>query len=187
MFYKLDCDFPMTDDATYFDIHDDIDIDGITSWARGTRFTVAPPIPIRVPITRIGDDDDAGLLPVPFNDQNLCIAIPEIIQALKNCGVENIQIYPAELIDTNTQQKYSYFAVNIIGLVRAADLGASRWINLDGDARSDTYFEHLLVDRKKAEGAAMFRLYEDSSSIIVNQVVKQALEKFPYLRFEQVG
>jgi hypothetical protein len=183
VYYKLDSQFPMTDDNTYFDIDDGITIDGIASWARGEPLTATPPNPIVIAIEKIGEADDDSLRPIAFNDANLCIATPEIVNALIACGVNNIQTYPAILKDVTTEREYPYFAINIIGLVKAADLKKSDWINLDGEARMDTVFIDLALDKDKIRGFDLFRLYEDTGTIIISEKVKKALENFADLTF----
>lgn len=187
MYYKLDSEFPMTDDETYFHISDGVAIDGIASWARGEPFTVTPPNPIVINIEKIGESDDPSLRPIAFNDANLCIAIPAIVDALIASGVNNIQSYPAVLRDVTTQQEYPYCAINIIGLIKAADLSKSDWVNLDGDARMDTVFLDLVLDTDKIRSYDLFRLYEDTGTIIISERVKKSLEHFPDLTFTPVS
>jgi hypothetical protein len=107
---------------------------------------------------------------------------------LRRCGVDNIDTYPAVLVDNANEREFRYFAVNILGLVAAADLSKSQWSNFDSAARLDTHFESLAVDPAKARGHLMFRLAEDTGTIIVHAKVKQALESagIPMLRFSQV-
>lgn len=187
MYYKLDSDFPMTDDNTYFHISDGIEIDGIASWARGEPLIATPPNPIVITIEKIGDSDDLSLRPIAFNDANLCVAIPEIVDALIACGINNIQTYPAILRDVTTQKEYPYCAINIIGLIKAADLSKSDWINLDGEARMDTVFLDLVLDTDKIRSYDLFRLYEDTGTIIISEKVKKSLEHFPDLIFTPVS
>ncbi len=168
MYYKFDCDFPMTQDNTYFDIDDGIEIEGVASWARGISFAASLPHPIVIPITRIGDDPDPGLIPIPFNDQNLCIACPEVLHAILGCGVNNLQCYPAVLKDTDSGQEHPYFAINIVGFIKAADLGALK-----------------SMDATESHQACMFRLFEDSGTIVVNEPVRSALSHIQHLRFQR--
>ena len=35
MYYKLDSEFPMSDEGVYFDIDDGVSIEGVRSWASG--------------------------------------------------------------------------------------------------------------------------------------------------------
>jgi hypothetical protein len=187
IYYKFDSTFPMTDDDTYFDIDDGLDFEGIKSWALGAYFTAIPPNPIMVSITRIGESKDPNLIPIPFNDANMCLASPEVVNALKSVGVDNIQIFPAILKDSDTNKEYFYFALNIIGVQKVSDLSASEWTNFDDEARMDTIFESLLIDEKKVVDANIFRLHEDMGTIIISEALKRSLEKIPYLTFTPVS
>jgi hypothetical protein len=186
MYFQLRYNYPMTADNTYYFIDDGIDFEGIDSWALGKLITQTPPNPIIVSITKIGDSDDPDLIPAPFIDAYMCLATPEIVSALQSAGVDNIQIFPAILKDTETNKEYKYYAVNIIGILKAADLDASEWVNFDGEAKMDTIFESLVIDKTKTRESYIFRLYEDTGTIIIHEKVKLALEKFEYLSFNPV-
>lgn len=164
MYYIFDSDFPTTSDGTYFDIDDGVELDGIDNWARGVRFEVTPPNPIEIRITRIGEDHTSLLYPIPFNDQNICIASPQIVDILKRCSVDTIEIYPAVLRDTDTGAEHTFFAINITSLIKAADLFKSSQIKPD----------------------KIFRLFESRGQIIVTEEIKQALEEIPNLTFRKI-
>lgn len=163
MIYKLDSNFPMTDDNTYYDINDGVEIPGVIGWARGEKFSVEIENPILIPITRIGDYEGSDLAVIPFNDANLCIATPEIANSLLECGITNLQIYPAILKDTDTGQEYSYVAINIIGFADLENLAKA--------------------NKENPDQPFMFRLKKNSGTIVINEKVKSSLEKFQYLEF----
>lgn len=184
MYYKLDSEFPLTDCGSYFDIHDGLSFEGVRSWACGEVLPDTLPCPIVIEIEKVGDpDDDAAVRPIAFNDANMCIATPAIVDALRACGLENLQFYPAVLRDSGSGTEWPYFAINILGCVAAADLKKSDWINLDGAARGDSVFMDLVLDQDKLPGLEMFRLAEDTGTIIVSERVKQALAHCDDLQF----
>lgn len=166
MIYALDSEFPMTDDDTYYLISDGIEIPGVIGWARGEKFSIEIDNPILIPITKIGDNIDSDLAVIPFNDAYLCIATPEIAHCLLECGITNLQIYPAILKDTDTDQEYSYVAINIIGFANLKEL--------------------LQRAQENPEQSFLFRLENDSGVIVINEKVKLALEKFQYLDFRKL-
>lgn len=166
MIYALDSEFPMTDDNTYYDISDGVEIPGVISWARGEKFSVEINNPILIPITRIGEDIDSDLAVIPFNDANLCIAKPEIVQALVNCGLDNLQTFPAILQDTDTGQEYSYVAINIIGRGKIPDL--------------------VRLSTENPDKPFMLRLENNSGIIAISESVKRALENFQFLTFRKI-
>lgn len=186
MYYKLDCAFPMADDNTYYDIEDGLQFDGIKSWALGHTFAKSPPNPIIVPITKIGTSTDPIVVPSPFHDAFMCLATPDVVAAMKGCGVNSIDVYPAILQDTQTGVQFPYFAVNIIGIVKVADLDESEWTNLDGEAKMDTIFESLVIDSSRARNWDIFRMYEDTGTILISERVKRALEHIPFITFQPV-
>ncbi len=182
MYFKLRSDYPMDDDGGYYMPEDGIDFDGVASWALGRRFTRPPPDPIRIALVPIQGFTGE---PPPMFDRYMCLMNEDMVTALRGCGVDNLDVYRAVLVDDVNAREFRYFAVNILELVAAADLGKSRWSSFDGDARLDTHFESLALDPAKAGGRLMFRLAEDTAAIVVHEKVKQALETagIPNLRF----
>jgi hypothetical protein len=185
MYFKLGYDYPMDEDGGYYMPKDGLDFEGVESWALGRPFAKPPPDPIRIELVPVADFTGE---PASMFDRYMCLMSPPMVDALRRCGVDNIDTYPAVLVDNANEREFRYFAVNILGLVAAADLSKSQWSNFDSAARLDTHFESLAVDPAKARGHLMFRLAEDTGTIIVHAKVKQALESagIPMLRFSQV-
>jgi hypothetical protein len=185
MYFKLGYDYPMDDDGGYYLPKDGLDFEGIESWALGRPFDKPPPDPIRIELVPIADFTGE---PAPMFDRYMCLMREELVGALRRSGVDNIDTYPAILSDSVHDRQFRYLAVNILGLIAAADLGKSQWSNFDGAARLDTHFESLAVDPDKARGQLLFRLAEDTGTIVVHAKVKQAVESagIALLRFTQV-
>lgn len=182
MYFKLRYEYPMDEEGGYYVPSDGVDFDGIESWALGRPFTQPPPDPIRIDLVPV--EGFTGE-PASMFDRYMCLMNEPMVTALRGCGVDNLDSYPALLVDAVNAREFHYFAVNIIGLVAAADLGPSQWSNFDGAARIDTHFDSLALDPAKARGQLMFRLAEDTGTIIVHAKVKQALESagIPMLTF----
>jgi len=186
MYYKLDSTFPRSgEDEAYYHFKDGLQFPGVKSWASGQPFQSVLPNPIVVPIAQIGPSDEP-VIPCPFNDGNMCLTTPEIVTAMRSRGVDNIDVYPALLRDTATGAEFEYFALNIIGIMKVADLDESEWTNLDGEAKMDTIFEKLVVKEDEIRGIDIFRLYEDTGTILISERVKRALEHIPFLTFQPV-
>ncbi|AUX27885.1 uncharacterized protein SOCEGT47_084850 [Sorangium cellulosum] len=182
MYYVLSYEVPQDEDEGYLDLQDGLDFDGVDSWSLGQRFQAALPDPIEVDLVPVGGYRGE---PSEMYDGNMCLMSGRLVSALLACGVDNIDHYRAVLKNTDTGQTYDYRAVNIVGLVAAADLASSVWESHDGDARIDTSFDELVVDEGKALGALMFRLAENTSTILIHAKVRDHLlsSGFPTLRF----
>jgi hypothetical protein len=185
MYFTLGYDYPVTDDGGYYMPKDGLDFDGIESWSLGKAFQKPPPAPIRIELVPV-----AGFTgePSPMFDRYMCLMSEPMVAALRRAGTHNLDAYPAILSDSLNRREFRYAAVNILGLVAAADLSASQWSNFDGPARLDTHFDVLALAPDKVHGQLIFRLAEDTEAIIVHARVKQELEAagIPMLHFTQV-
>lgn len=114
----------------------------------------------------------------------------DLIQALRGAGVDNLETFPASLMDPRRERLVlnDYEAVNIIGLRRCADLEKSDYDDIGGTGLIALGFRQLVIDEERAGGALLFRLAEAVSSVIVHESVKDALPeaRFPYLEFRKV-
>ena len=100
-----------------------------------------------------------------------------LIEALTACGVDNLQLYNVAITDPdNGQVLTNYKAVNIIGLISAADMEKSNaTINPNGPPLIDVDFDGFVIDEAKAQDQLFFRLAESTNAIIVHEHVKQYL------------
>ena len=97
----------------------------------------------------------------------------EVVSALRECGIDNFMTYLAEIYNLGDDRVYkNYKAVNIIGLVAAADMSASENI-VHGSPLIDVDFDSLTIDPEKARDFVFFRLAECVSGIVVQESVKQ--------------
>jgi len=109
-----------------------------------------------------------------------------MIGVLKTAGADNIDCYPAALTEIESQKRYdNYKAVNIIGLVAAADLGGSSYVSHSATALIDTDFDALSIDPARARGLLLFRLAESVNGIVIHDRIREALESggIKYLNF----
>jgi hypothetical protein len=147
-------------------------------WTSGARFAQPMPEPIEVTLKRFDrnhpdqSEEIAEYIkgPIPlFRD--------DLIEALQAAGVDNLDLYQAELIDPDNGQRYkTHKAVNVIGVIAAADLERSAAIVNPGGPIIDVSFDSLVLDETKARGALMFRLAEATGEILVHRSVRDHLE-----------
>jgi len=101
-----------------------------------------------------------------------CLMSRALVDALREAGVDNIEVFPAVLVDSSTaEEREDYCVVNVVGKVAAADMKQSDGISL-GDKQ---VFTKLTVDAKKAKDLLMFRLAESLVDIIVHEKVAKAI------------
>lgn len=149
------------------------------SWNGGSPFTEDP----REALEVIMDGD--GIM-VPMFNRGILLWQDELIDAVRRAGVNNIQCYECVLIDPiNNVRHQNYKAVNIIGLVAAADLGKSVYSSPSGVPLIDTDFDSVVIDERKTNGMLLFRMAECVSAIVVHEIVKKFIEdaKIPYINF----
>lgn len=109
----------------------------------------------------------------------------DLVAALQRAGVDNLELFEAEVRDPDNGQVYTnYKAVNIIGLVAAADMDKSDAIVHDGIPLVDVSFDKLVVDPDKTMDLLFFRLAENNGAILVHESVKEYLEKEGFTTLE---
>jgi hypothetical protein len=170
VYYVLECYGPDEEDrAALGRILNNVE----ESWRLGRRFKSPPTAPIEV---ELDPNELPGLL-MPLFDRGILLMTDAMIEAIRASGVDNLDVYDAVLIDPIENVRHgNYKAVNVIGLVAAADLGKSKWKATSGEPLIDADFDSLAIDEAKTQGALMFRLAECVSAIVIHQRVKQSLE-----------
>ena len=100
----------------------------------------------------------------------------DLVKAMHEAGVDNLDLYDAVVIDPDTDERHSnYKAVNIIGLISAADMEQSEATVHTGGPVIDVDFDSLVVDESRAGGALIFRLAESTNAILVHEKLKNHL------------
>jgi len=148
------------------------EVDGVPSWYSGSRLGpgVAEPI-------RLEWDPYTGGPKLAFYKPMIPLMRKDLLVALGEAGIDNLDAYRAEICDQETgEADRNYMAVNIIGLVSAADLGGSRYADPSGTGLLDMDFDSLAIDLGKARGLKMFRLAECASGIVVHRTVRDHLK-----------
>lgn len=156
---------------------------GGVSWMSGKRFTAPVPRPIFAKIVDGYEEDTVPRVYAP--------AVPmmrdDLLALLRSSGVDNIDSYPLVIRNDVTGEKLEgYSAINIVGVLRAADpAGTSFWP--DNPSRLvDADIDSLKIELGRTGGALLFRLAEAITGVVVHERIKKAVEAaggFPGLRF----
>ncbi len=124
------------------------------------------------PFTLVSKAPDALVPSDYYSGSNLMRA--RLIEAIRSCGVDNIQLFKAKIVVEGTSRILTdYFVVNIVGVVAIANLAASR----SRQVADTLFFETLEVDSRKARGLKMFRLAEARADVIVNDEVAKRIKE----------
>ena len=156
------------------------DIPGVrwSGWRKGARLALPPPDPLRFTLKPISPHaaDHSPHMPA-FLNAACPLFSDSLVQALRECGVDNLDCYPALLAEpTSGEIVATYSAINVIGLVSAADMSKSQAIVQPGGPPSiDVSFDKLVIDATKAGETLFFRLAESAATLIVHESVKDFL------------
>ncbi|WDE07094.1 hypothetical protein SG34_009480 [Thalassomonas viridans] len=145
---------------------------GLTDWLSGSLLNLDIKEPL---IFRLDPGGGTGL--TDFFPPSIPLMSERMLSALADAGVNNIETYPARLLDiSDNPVEEKYLAVNIIGRIACADLDASDCDMDDSDDPILIDFDSLVIDEDKAMGQLFFRLHEAPNGIVVHDSVRQALE-----------
>jgi len=111
----------------------------------------------------------------------------ELIRALKDAGVDNLQLFDAEIFNPIDGKTYTnYKAVNIIGLVACVDMSESKRLT-DGESTllDSMDLDGFKIDENKAGGVRFFRLAESVTAVVAIESVADSVESknIPGIRF----
>jgi len=102
----------------------------------------------------------------------------DFIAALEECGTYNFDLYDVAIHDPDDGTVHTnYKAVNVLGLIAAADMDKSVATVHDGIPLIDVDFDELVVDETKTMDIQLFRLAESSNAILVHERLRDALLK----------
>jgi hypothetical protein len=136
------------------------------------------------PTFRFESRDSSGN-PIVDYISGKCLMSNRLADALEGAGVDNLQRFPAELVDAQSGAVNREFCVvNVVGLVAAADLQRSSALPLG----QGWVFPSLTIDASKPLGLLMFRLAESLVDVIVHEQVASAIRagSFRGVRLESV-
>jgi len=112
--------------------------------------------------------------PSHFQLGKIPIFSTQFVEALRSGGVDNIQVFPAVIVGDDGTEWSNYHAVQIVGLVRCADLEKSDCQIIaravDESSPPLCIFDELEIDPQKVPaGFRIFRLAEQPSWILINE------------------
>lgn len=154
---------------------------GEDSWRFGRAFKTQPRVPIEISMVETHCDRLKEL----YNTDALLMT-RRLHESLREAGVDNIDVYDTVIRHPKTgYETRDYVAGNLIGLVAAADLGASNVVGGSADGLLDVDFESVKIDPARARGLLMFRLAENTSAIVVHEKIRDFIGQrgFPQLEF----
>lgn len=170
MFYKL-----QGTDSTTFVVCTIEEFYGWTnlSWASGKRLK-------KVILPRILTYHcDKNIPPgdFPFTNSGQFLVSSRVADLFKKMNAQNIDYYESRLIQPNKNVIEGYVTVVIRNIIKCVDFTKSTYVTskvLD----NFYYFSDLVLDSKKIpQGTVLFRIEEDIGNKIVNEKLKQALER----------
>lgn len=151
-----------------FEIHNCFKIGTIMSW-RGGRL-ISEPVPTSIKIDYVPFRGFQGP-PADLWDECLPLMSKRLATALLETGVDNLQLFPAILTNTQSNETYDYYVFNVVGKVLAADLTNSDYESFDGRL-TDTSFFSLSIEEQKTRSLLMFRLAENINALMVHESVR---------------
>ncbi len=156
-------------------------IPGVVTWMSGKRFSVTIPEPLEFTL----DEETPGRMFV-YNNVQIPLMRKDLLQALVEGGVSNLDTYRALIHDPIDRKTYdNYLAVNVVGVIAAADLDKSVYDHGVPERMISMDFDSLAIDESKPHSALMFRLAECVTGIAVHAKIKDHLvaRGFGYLGF----
>lgn len=183
-YYKIDC-YPGDYDAVLSVYPTLPETDRSVTWMDGSSFDFEIKEPFKFEI----EEDDHGNM-LPLLSTSPLVITSDMVDALRESGVDNIDVYDAEILDEEDNKTYTnYKAVNVIGMISATDQEKSK-IRKVGDEASGffiNWFDKLVLEDSQTHGLLMFRLAEKPSFIFVHNSVKEHLIKEGFDRLSFVS
>lgn len=143
------------------------------SWVQGIRFDAPPPDPLE--LTWVATNE--GGVRVSYYSHGPVLMTKRLVEALHRAGVDNIDTYPVIIRSPSVRGDCGdYVAVNIIGIIPAADMERSVVLDAPDGALMTVIFESLVIDESKAAGHLLFRLAESVSTVVIHEHVVRHLE-----------
>jgi len=147
--------------------------DFFESWISGAKFNTDPPDPIKL----VWNPENEHGIRKALYTSNVVLMLKDLVSALINTGVDNLDVYPVIVRSSiNGDVCEDYLAVNIIGVISAANMEESEVID-EGGGISDVLFGSLVVDENKADGHLLFRLAESANAVVIHESVMNYLEQ----------
>ncbi len=143
-------------------------------WIDGEPITFEVPEPIYYDL----DSKHPGNLKLLYDSAPIPVMHKSLLDVLADCGVNNIQIYDAVILDLENNIEYTdYRSFNITETISAADIKKSEFMGTSENTMIDADFDRLVIDENKCIGRLLFRLAENITAIVVHERIKNEVEK----------
>jgi len=177
-YYVLECDRVMDDEGGYLEVDDSIDVYldpemELDDWTSGIRLDVKVDRPFVLSARAVRGYTGP---PADLYDFRVTLMSERMLLALREVGVDNLDVYPAQVVEEGTGRSWTLFAVNIIGRVAAADLRRSVWSSAHPELQGDVMFDRLVLDPRATMGLPLFRMAESVRTILVPALSRGATE-----------
>ncbi|NVJ22464.1 hypothetical protein HUW62_14680 [Myxococcus sp. AM011] len=120
--------------------------------------------------------------PKAFLGASIPVWSADLVELLRRIGVDNFECFEATIQGQGTGAQWrGYFAINVLGLVAAADMSKSRYTEIMSSPGGTPFagFTELVVDGKKARPFDLFRLAENMGTLLASERVIDALQDHP--------
>jgi len=198
MFYMFD---DSKERKRWLDISDYIDrydfrspYDNKFTWFRGSRFRDTPLEPLEIKLLPYdGDNPDHGPLIPPFYDDTVVLMRDDLIEAMETFGVDNLDTYAVNLTDPDDGSvRTDYKAVNIIGLIRAADMNKSTATVHNNIPLVDVSFDKIVLQEEKIQDFLLFRMAENMMTILIHEhlrdyLLEKGFDDIEYYQLDEVA
>jgi hypothetical protein len=147
-------------------------------WKQGATITMQVPDPFPVTLKPYNEHSPDHSRDLPsYLEGTGPLFRDDLIEAMRSFGADNLQTFNVALQDPDNGQTYTnYKAVNVIGLISAADMAQSEATVHPGGPIIDVDFDSLVVDETKTKGALIFRLAESTNALLVSQRLRDFLK-----------
>lgn len=134
---------------------------------------------VEEPLIYALDPGRPGNIPVMYDDAAYPLMRDDLLEALRAAGVDNLQVFDAIIRDPATGAEHTnYKAFNIVGVVSAAEMEKSVLMGTSEDSTMiDVDFDSLSIDEERAAPFRLFRLAESVNAIIVDDHVRDEVER----------
>lgn len=148
-------------------------------WRLGAKHTHPVPQPLEFTLDPLNPQSyEQGPRLPPYFLEGIPLFRDDLLEAMQRGGANNLDAYEAIIIDPDNDTRITgYKAVNILGLIAAADINKSQAHINPGGALLDVDFDSLVVDESKTLGALIFRLLESNNAILVHERLVEHLRQ----------
>jgi hypothetical protein len=148
-------------------------IDQTSHWDVNLNTGTKLPASFEVPVEFEIDQDNQGRrMPTLFMVPTF-VARKPFYDALVAAGVDNLDAYPTVIRDTATGNEWKdYLFLNVVGVVKCADLEASEYHEIGPDMR---LMDRIAIQSDKVPTVHLFRLAEDKLKVVVSDHVYEQL------------